>query len=114
MQIEYTGRGTTVGIKERQMAETELRRMDEMVAGDSSAHVVLTEDKYRKIAEVTLKAAHESLVATCEGTVMLEALLAALKKVEVQAVKHKERKITVQRHGKPDSAEPLIEVPAVS
>jgi hypothetical protein len=48
---------------------------------------------------------------------MLGALHDALRKVEHQAVKHKERKITVERHAKPASSEPLIEVlspPAVA
>ena len=75
-----------------------------------SAHVILTEDKYRKIAEVTLTAANDSLVALCEGTDMLTALHEAIKKVEMQALKHKERKLTMQRQPKPDSAEPLIDV----
>ena len=49
--------------------------------------MILTEDKYRKIAEVTLTAANESLVAECEGTEMQVALHDALRKVEAQAVK---------------------------
>ncbi len=72
--------------------------------------MILTEDKYRQIAEVTMKTPMESLVATCEGTDMLVALHDALKKIEQQAIKHKERKITVERHAKPNSAAPLIEI----
>ena len=110
LNIEYTGRGTTIGVKLRALAEGELRRIDKMLGGVVSAHVILTEDKYRKIAEVTLMTGSETLVGTCEGTDMLQALHDALRKIEQQAVKHKERKITVERHGKPDSAAPLIEV----
>ncbi len=110
MIVEYTGRGTTVSEKQKRLGDTELARIDGIIGRTVSAHVILTEDKYRKIAEVTLQTAHESLVATCEGTDMLVALHEALRKIEQQAVKHKERKITVERHGKPDSAEPLIEV----
>jgi putative sigma-54 modulation protein len=75
--------------------------------------VILTEDKYRQIAEVTLKTATDSLVATCEGTDMLASLHDALKKVEQQAIKHKERRMTVDRHAKPNSTEPLIEVASI-
>jgi putative sigma-54 modulation protein len=114
MIVEYTGRGTTVGIRERKLADAELARIDGIIGRTVSAHVILTEDKYRKIAEVTLKTATDQLVATCEGTEMLTALHDALKKIEQQAIKHKERRITVQRHGKPDSSEPLIEVPSVA
>ena len=72
--------------------------------------MILTEDKHRMQAEVQVNAATEVLVATCEGTDMMQSLHDALRKVEQQAVKHKERKLTVERHAKPDSAEPLIEV----
>ncbi len=110
MIVEYTGRGMTVTTKQRNLADTELARIDGIIGRSVSAHVILTEDKHRQIAEVTLKTATDSLVATCEGTEMLVALHDALKKIEQQAIKHKERKITVERHAKPNSSEPLIEV----
>ncbi len=110
MNIEYTGRGTTVTSKQKQAAETELAKIDKIIGRTVSAHVILTEDKYRKIAEVTLKTATEELVATCESADMQTALHDALKKIEQQAIKHKERKMTVERQAKPNSAEPLIEV----
>ena len=110
MSIEYTGRGVSVTTKQKQLAETELGRIDKIIGRMVSAHVILSEDKYRKIAEVTMKTATEDLVATCEGADMLNALHEALRKIEQQAIKHKERKMTVERHAKPDSAEPLIEV----
>ena len=111
MIVEYTGRGTTVTAKQKALADGELARINEMLYGRAvSAHVILTEDKYRMIAEVTLKTAHDTLVASCEGTEMLVQLHDALKKIGQQAIKNKERKITVERHAKPNSAEPLIEV----
>ena len=110
MNVEYTGRGTTVTAKQTALAESELKRIGGILGRAVGAHVILTEDKYRMIAEVTLLTAHETLVARCEGTDMMVQLQQALRKIEQQAVKHKERKITVERHAKPDSAEPLIEV----
>jgi putative sigma-54 modulation protein len=114
LNIEYTARWTTITPKIRTLADTELRRIDQMLGGAVSAHVILTVDKYRQIAEVTLKTCTETLVATCEGTEMLVALHDALKKVEQQAIRHKERRITVERHAKPASSEPLIEVASPS
>ena len=110
MNVEFTGRNTTIYPKLKQLAESELARIDGIIGRTVGAHVILTEDKYRKIAEVTLKTPYDTLVAACEGTDMTVALHDALRKIEQQAVKHKERKITVERHGKPDSAEPLIEL----
>lgn len=110
MKIEYTGRGMTITPKLKKMADEELARIDGIIGRVVGAHIILTEDKHRQIVEITLKTATETLVATCEGTEMLVALHDALKKIEQQAIKHKERKITVERHGKPNSAEPLIEL----
>ena len=114
MNVEFTGRNTTIYPKLRQLALTELERIDKILGRTVGAHVVLTEDKHRHIAEVTLNTAHDTLVATCEDTEMMKALHDALRRIEQQAVKHKERKITMERHGKPDSSEPLIEVPSTA
>lgn len=110
MVIEYTGRATTIYPKLKTTAKSELERIEMMVGTIVSAHVILTEDKYRQIAEVTLQMADEVLVATCESDEMPTALHDALKKIEHQALKNKERRLTVERQAKPDSAEPLIEV----
>jgi putative sigma-54 modulation protein len=114
MIVEYTGRGTTITPKQKQLADSELARIDGIIGRSVSAKVVLTEDKYRQIAEVTLQTPLDLLVATCEGTEMLTALHDALKTIELQAIKHKERKITVERHAKPNSSEPLIELRSAS
>ena len=110
MNVEYTGRGTTIYPKYKNLADNELTRIDKIIGRTVGAHVILTEDKYRMIAEITMKTATESLVACCEGTDMLVALHDALKKIEQQAIKHKERRMTVERHAKPNSSVPLIEV----
>ena len=107
MIVEYTGRGTTITPKQRRLADSELTRINGIIGRTVSAHVILTEDKYRQIAEVTLELPSESLVAKCEGTDMLVALHDALKKIELQALKHKERRLTVERHSKPNSSVPL-------
>lgn len=110
MNIEYTGRATTVTPKHKTMAHAELERMNQMLGRIVSAHVILTEDKHRQIAEVTIKTATDELIATCEGTDMHTVLHDAFKKIEQQAIRHKERKMTVERHCKPNSSEPLIEL----
>lgn len=113
MKIEFTGRNTTCGIKCRQLAEQELGRIGEMLDRGASAHVILTEDKYRQIAEVNVSASHETLSATCEATDIHQALHEAIRKVEQQVVKHKERRLSVERHAKPENAAPLVEVPSI-
>jgi len=101
MIVEFTGRHTTVTAKWKAQAEVGLERICKVTNRCTSAHVILTEDKYRRIAEVTLVCRGESLVARCEGTEMEAALHDALAKVEMQAVKHKERYVTVRGQARP-------------
>ena len=96
MVIEYTGRHTTVSVKLKDQAKAGMERIARVTNRCTSAHIVLTEDKHRKIAEVNVQCRGESLVATCEATEMESALHDALQKVELQAIKHKERHVTVR------------------
>jgi putative sigma-54 modulation protein len=98
MIIEYTGRHTTITAKLKSQAEAGMVRIDRVTNRCTSAHVILTEDKYRKIAEVTIQCRGESIVATSEATEMESALHDALHKVELQAIRHKERYATVRSH----------------
>jgi putative sigma-54 modulation protein len=113
MIVEYTGRGCAVTPKQKRLADSELARIEQTIGRVVSAHVILTEEKHRQIAEVTLQRSQDLLVATCEGTEMLVVLHDALRKIEQQAIKHKERRMTTERQRKPNSSEPLIEVASV-
>lgn len=97
MKVEYTGRHTSISVKLKSQAEAGLSRIEKLVDRSATAHVILTEDKYRKIAEVSVKCRHGELVATCEGTEMETALHDALQKVEHQAIRNKEKFDTVTR-----------------
>jgi putative sigma-54 modulation protein len=100
MNVEYTGRHTLITVKLRAQAEAGIARIAKVVDRSATAHVILTEDKYRKIAEVTVMTRNGDLVASCEGTEMEAALHDALQKVEQQAIRNKERFDTVTRHAK--------------
>jgi putative sigma-54 modulation protein len=101
MIVEYTGRHTTVTDKLKAQAQTGLERIAKVANRCTSAHVILTEDKYRKIAELTVQCRGESIVATCEGSEMESALHDALAKVEAQAIRHKEKFETSRAQPKP-------------
>ncbi len=100
MKVEFTGRQTTITVKFKAQAEAGLARIAKVVDQSAAAHVILTEDKYRKIAEVTVKCRNGEMVATCESNEMEAALHDALQKVEHQAVKNKDRFDTITRHAK--------------
>ncbi len=105
MNVEYTGRQTQITVKLKAQSEAGLARIAKVVDRSATAHVILTEDKYRKIAEVTIRCRNGELVATCESTEMETALHDALWKVEQQAIKNKERFDTITRHAKVQVAE---------
>jgi putative sigma-54 modulation protein len=105
MIVEYTGRQTVVTAKLKTQAEAGLSRVEKVANRCTSAHIILIEDKYRKIAEVTVQCRGEQLVARCESTEMETALHDALQKVEQQAIRHKEKYATVRDHPKPIPSE---------
>jgi putative sigma-54 modulation protein len=101
MIVEYTGRRTAVTPKLKQLAEDGLARIERVTIRCTSAHIILTEDKYRQRAEITVQCRNESLVASCEAAEMEQALREALTAIEKQAIKSKERFTTVRSHPKP-------------
>ncbi len=109
MTIEFTGRRTVVTPKLKSIAESGMERLALVTNRCTSAHFILSEDKYRKIAEVRLQCRNESLVAACESTEMEAALRDALQKVEMQAIRHKERYATVRVRPRPEVQPGAIE-----
>ena len=100
MDIEYTGRQTILSRKLKTQSEAGLARIAKLVGRTASAHVFLTTEKYRRIAEVTLKTRGQSLVANCESTEMEAALHDALCKLEQQVIRHNQKKTKEKRHSK--------------
>lgn len=111
MQVEYTGRQVTVTPALRVIAEESLERIDRILGKTASAHVILTAEKYRQIAEVTVKTKLHDLVSTCESTSMETALRDALSKTETQAIRHKKK---VQSEKRQPKEEKLAVEPALS
>jgi putative sigma-54 modulation protein len=119
MDVEYTGRQTTVTKKLKLQTEAGLARIAKIVGNAGSVHVILTTEKYRHTAELTVQTRQLKLVAACESTEMESALRDALSKIEQQAIRHKKRKATIKRH--PQTAARQVkkaavdgEVPAVA
>ncbi|HXC96650.1 MAG TPA: ribosome-associated translation inhibitor RaiA [Edaphobacter sp.] len=102
MDVEYTGRQTTVTKKLKTQAETGVARIVKIVGNSGSVHVTLSTDKYRQTAELTVQTRHFKLVARCEATEMEMALRDALEKIEQQAIRQKKKFGTIKRHPKAD------------
>lgn len=102
MDVEYTGRQTTITKKLKLQTEAGLARIAKIVGSSGSVHVILSADKYRHISEVTVQTRHQKLVARCEATEISLALRDALVKIEQQAIRHKKKSGTIKRHPKTD------------
>jgi putative sigma-54 modulation protein len=100
MDVEYTGRQTTITRKLKLQAEAGLTRIAKIVGNSGSVHVIASMDKYRKIIEITVQTRHQKLVARCESTEIEVAMHATLEKIEQQAIRHKKKYGTIKRHPK--------------
>ncbi len=105
MTIDYTARHTVVTANLKEVAEAGIERIGRITHLCKNAHIILSEDKFRKLAEVTLQCKGESIVATGEAEQMETALRQALERVEHQAIRSRKRVETVRdRVAKPLAA----------
>ena len=112
MEIEYTGRQVAVTDEMRAMAGPILDRVEKMLGHGASAHVIVTTEKNRQIAEVQVKSGVHDLVGLSESTSsMSTALHEALHRAEAQAIRFKEKRATQKRLPKDEKAmvEPALE-----
>ncbi|HEY0307239.1 MAG TPA: ribosome-associated translation inhibitor RaiA [Acidobacteriaceae bacterium] len=100
MQTEYTGRQMTVTQTLRAQAATGLERIERIIGRSAKAHVVLTTDKYRQVAEIKVNWGQPEIVGWGEATVMGAALQTALDKAEKQALRQKEKVIGRKRNAR--------------
>jgi putative sigma-54 modulation protein len=109
MIIEYTGRQTVVTQKYKDQALVGLSAIEKIVSGATSAKVILTVDKYRRIADVTVNQGSQSMVATCESAEMMTALRDALAKIEQQAVRQRQKATKGKRRPRPVETVPGLD-----
>jgi putative sigma-54 modulation protein len=114
MIVEYTGRQFVVTQKYKDQAGAGLRAIEKIVSGATSAKVILTVDKYRMIADVTVKQGKESMVATGESVEMTTALRDALAKIEQQAVRQRQKATKGVRRPRPVEKDGGFDAPIVA
>jgi putative sigma-54 modulation protein len=100
MEIEYTGRQVTVTPALRTLAEDGVARIAKLFPRITSVHVILSAEKYRHTAEVTLKTRLHAIVGISESPSMETALREALDRAETQAVKCKKKLEATKRQPK--------------
>ena len=91
MQIEYTGRQFTITKSLHAIGDEGVERIGKILGRITTAKVILSAEKYRQSAEVTINTRLQSIVGLSESTSMEIALRDAIAKAETQAIRYKDR-----------------------
>jgi putative sigma-54 modulation protein len=91
MQIEYTGRQFTITKPLHAIGNEGVERIGKILGRITTAHVVLSAEKYRQSAEITINTRLQSIVGLSESTSMETALREAITKAETQAIRYKDK-----------------------
>ena len=99
MQISVTGRHFETTDALRQHIETKIRKLDRFLDEITDVNVVLSVEKYRHIAEITLLQAKGSPIRSLEETHdMYQAVDLAIDKLEKQARKRNKKRDTARKN----------------
>lgn len=104
MQISYTGRQMEISPELRQYTEKRLRKLSTLLRDGTDVHVILTAEKHRRTAEITLSVQDHTLVGIEESSDALGSINGALSKLKRQTVRFLQRRRTRKRRPKPTSA----------
>jgi putative sigma-54 modulation protein len=91
MNVEYTGRHYEVTPAIRKEVEIGLGKIRKILGDKFEAHVILTVEKHRHKAEITISPRNGPLVGLAQAKDMTIAVNEALDHLEKQAVKYKKR-----------------------
>ena len=113
MQVEYTGRQVTVTPSLRNLAEEGIARISKILGRTTGAHVILSAEKYRKTAEVSIKTRLNDIMGIAESTTLETALRSALDKAETQAIRCRKKLQAKKRQPKEEkqTADVLLQRP---
>jgi ribosome hibernation promoting factor len=100
MQAEYTGRQVSITPALRRIGDEGIERIAKLLPKVVGAHIVLTSEKYRKTADVSVKMRAGKIVGFAESTQMDQALREALERAESQAIRHQKRQTAIKRQPK--------------
>ena len=92
MLIEFTGRRTDVPPTLRAMAERKLKKISRTLHGITRAHVILTADRHRQKAEVTVQSRRLALSAQQESADLAASLGTVMDRLVRQAQRHAARR----------------------
>ena len=97
MNVEYTGRQFEITPAIRKVVETGLTKLSKILGDSFKSKVILTAEKSRRIAEITITRRTKPIVGLAESQDMTAAIGEALDHIEKQALKHNGRKRDTKR-----------------
>lgn len=100
MNVEYTGRQFEITPAIRKEVETGLHKLTKILGENFKSKVILTAEKQRRIAEITISRRTSPIVAIAESVDMTLALGEALENIERQVLKFNGRRRDTKRVAK--------------
>jgi len=100
MNVEYFGRQYEITPAIRDEVESGLGKLTKILGDNFKSKVILTSEKYRNIAEITVKRRRGQIVGLAEAPDMMVAVNQALEHIETQALRHNGRRRTTHRKPK--------------
>lgn len=97
MNVEFTGRQYEVTPAVRRQVQTGLEKISKILGDSFDSHVVLSTEKHRHIAEITVVVRANSLVGLAEAGDMIQAVNEAIDKIDRQAVKYRTKSKSKKR-----------------
>lgn len=112
MNVEYFGRQYEITPAIRSEVESSLGKLTKILGENFNSKVILTVEKHRHIAEITVKRRRGALVGLAEATDMLVAVTQAIEHIETQALKHNGRRRDTHRKAKDKTWKAPVEADA--
>jgi putative sigma-54 modulation protein len=112
MNVEYFGRQYEITPAIRDEVESGLNKLTKILGDNFKSKVILTVEKHRHIAEITVKRRRGHLVGLAEATDMVTAVGQALEHIETQALRNNGRRRTTNRKAKDKAWQAPVEADA--
>jgi ribosome hibernation promoting factor len=104
MHIDFTGRQVEISPDLRNYTQERLKKLVRLLGDEFGLHVILTAEKHRRIAELSLKFRHHTVVGVNETADIRMSINGAIDKLARQSLRLMERRRTTKRRPKPTSA----------
>ena len=114
MNITYSGKPAELKPKERAKLEAKLAKLGKVIErkGEKEVHIILSQVRHLHKAEITMNAFDHSMVVAGSDGDLATAMSEAIKKLEKQVLKLREKWRDTHRHDSNKQSQPDMEAPA--